>query len=61
MQKTIVRKTSKPKRLTKQMIEKRNRFAQIAQNDIANVDYKNTKFLGVFVDSQGKIVPKKFN
>ena len=62
MRKKFMRKkTSKFERLPKQAIEKKNRFAKIAQNDITNVDYKNIKFLGAFVDSQGKIIPKKFN
>ena len=54
-------KNKKTKRLTKQQIEKNNRFAQIARNEVTNVDYKNTKFLSAFIDSQGKIVPKKFS
>ena len=55
------RKTSKFERLPKQVIEKKNRFAKIAQNDVANVNYKNTVFLSNFVDSQGKIVHKNFS
>ena len=54
-------KSKKNKRLPKRVIEKINRFAQIAQNDVANIDYKNTKFLSTFIDSQGKIIPKKFS
>jgi small subunit ribosomal protein S18 len=57
MQKKVTYKTRRPSKLT---VEK-NRFAQIAQNDITNVDYKNTKFLSAFIDPQGKIIPKKFN
>ena len=56
-----ISKNKKSKRLTKQQIEKINRFAQVAQNEVANVDYKNTKFLSAFIDSQGKIIPKKFS
>ena len=54
-------KSKKNKRLPKRAIEKINRFSQLAQNEAANVDYKNTKFLGNFIDSQGKIIPKKFS
>jgi small subunit ribosomal protein S18 len=56
-----ISKSRKNKRLSKKAIEKINRFAQTAQNDVTNIDYKNTKFLSTFIDSQGKIVPKKFS
>lgn len=59
--KKSVRKFNKFERLSKQAIEKNNRFAQIAQNDATNINYKNTNFLSAFVDSQGKIVPKNFS
>lgn len=50
-------KSRKVKRIPAQIVKKNNYFTR---NNIAQIDYKNTKLLNHFVNKQGQIIPKTF-